>query len=272
MAQMVAEEMGLPIEAVTIATGDTDTAPYADMSTGSRTAYSLGMAVVEACRDAKAQLIRRAAKHLDRDEREIEYSNGRFRVKGDPDKSVTLAKVARSSLFSPGEGPVVGRGSVGMPPFAPMIAVHAAEVDVDRETGKVKVLSYIAAQDVGKAINPMLVEGQIQGAVAQGIGWALMEDYIFDKGVMQNTTLLDYRMPTAADVPAVETVLVEVGSDRRSLRDEGCRRASDDTGHGRHCECHSQRNRRENQGSADDARSGPEITQGTVGAILILHE
>jgi len=107
----------------------------------------------------------------------------------------------------------MGRGSVGMPPFAPMIAVHAAEVEVDRETGKVKVLSYIAAQDVGKAINPMVVEGQIQGAVAQGIGWALMEDYIFDKGVMQNSTLLDYRMPTAADVPGVETVLVEVGSD-----------------------------------------------------------
>jgi CO/xanthine dehydrogenase Mo-binding subunit len=213
MAQMVAEEMGLPIEAVTIATGDTDAAPYADMSTGSRTAYSLGMAVVEACRDAKAQLIRAAAKHLERDEKEIEYSNGCFRVKADPDKSVTLPKVARSSLFSPGEGPIVGRGSVGMPPFAPMIAVHAAEVDVDRETGKVKVLSYIAAQDVGRAINPMVVEGQIQGAVAQGIGWALMEDYIFDKGVMQNTSLLDYRMPTAADIPAVETVLVEVGSD-----------------------------------------------------------
>jgi CO/xanthine dehydrogenase Mo-binding subunit len=212
MAQMVAEEMGLPIEAVTVATGDSDTAPYADMSTGSRTAYSLGMAVVEACRDAKAQLIRRAARHLDRDEEEIEYSSGHFSVKGNPDHSVTLAKVARSSLFSPGEGPIVGRGSVGIPAYAPMIAVHAAEVDVDRETGKVKVLSYIAAQDVGKAINPMLVEGQIQGAVAQGIGWALMEDYIFDKGVMQNTTLLDYRMPTAADVPEVETVLVEVGS------------------------------------------------------------
>jgi len=212
MVQLVAEEMGLPIETVAIATGDSDTAPYADMSTGSRTAYSLGTAVVEACRDAKAQLIGRAAKILEKDEGEIEYSRGVFRVRGNPDKSITLAKVARSSLFSPGEGPVIGRGSVGMPPFAPMIAVHAAEVDVDKETGKIKFLSYVAAQDVGKAINPAIVEGQIQGAVAQGIGWALMEDYIFDKGVMQNTSLLDYRMPTAADVPPVETVLVEVGS------------------------------------------------------------
>ena len=212
VAQMVAEEMDLPLEAVTVANADTDTAPYADMSTGSRATYSLGTAVVEACRDAKAQLIRRAAQLLDKDEGEMEYSNGLFRVKGNPDHSVTLAKVARSSLFSQGEGPIVGRGSVGMPPYAPMIAVHAAEVEVDRETGKVKVLSYIAAQDVGKAINPTLVEGQIQGAVAQGIGWALMENYIFDRGVMQNTTLLDYRMPTAADVPLIDTVLVEVGS------------------------------------------------------------
>jgi xanthine dehydrogenase molybdenum-binding subunit len=212
VAQMVAEEMGLPLDAVTVANADTDTAPYADMSTGSRATYSLGTAVVEACRDARAQLIRRAAQLLDKDEGEMEYSNGLFRVKGNPDHSVTLAKVARSSLFSQGEGPIVGRGSVGMPPYAPMIAVHAAEVEVDRETGKVKVLSYIAAQDVGKAINPTLVEGQIQGAVAQGIGWALMENYIFDRGVMQNTTLLDYRMPTAADVPLIETVLVEVGS------------------------------------------------------------
>lgn len=212
VAQMVAEEMGLPIEAVTVAVGDTDTAPYADMSTGSRTVYSLGTAVIQACHDAKAQLIRKAAELLDKDEKEIEHSNGLFSVKGNPDQSVTLAKVAHSSLFSRGEGPIIGRGSVGMPPFAPMIAVHAAEVDVDRETGKVKILSYIAAQDVGKAINPTLVEGQIQGAVAQGIGWALMENYIFDRGVMQNTTLLDYRMPTAADLPLIETLLVEVGS------------------------------------------------------------
>ena len=93
------------------------------------------------------------------------------------------------------------------------MAVHAVDVEVNKETGKVKVLSYAVAQDVGLAVNPLSIEGQIQGAVTRGIGWALMEGYIFDKGVVQNTTLLDYRMPTATDVPMIDTLLVEIGSD-----------------------------------------------------------
>ena len=94
----------------------------------------------------------------------------------------------------------------------PMFVVHVADVGVDRETGKVTILSYVAAQDVGLAVNPTLVEGQIQGAVSQGIGWALTENYVFQEGVMQNATLLDYRIPTAVDLPFVETILVEVSS------------------------------------------------------------
>jgi len=88
------------------------------------------------------------------------------------------------------------------------------DVEVDDETGKVRIISYAVAQDVGRAINPLSIEGQIQGAVTQGIGWALMEDYIFEKGVVQNTTLLDYRMPTATDVPMIDVMLVEVPSPR----------------------------------------------------------
>ena len=108
----------------------------------------------------------------------------------------------------------MGRGSLnGLPP-APTLSVHAADVEVDDETGKVRIKAYAAAQDVGLAINPLSVEGQIQGAVTQGIGWALMENYIFEKGMMQNTTLLDYRMPTATDVPMIEVLIVEVGSSR----------------------------------------------------------
>jgi CO/xanthine dehydrogenase Mo-binding subunit len=96
----------------------------------------------------------------------------------------------------------------------PTLSVHAADVEVDEETGKVKILSYAVAQDVGKAINPLSIEGQIQGAVTQGIGWALMEGYIFDKGVVQNTTFLDYRIPTATDVPMIDALIVEVPSAR----------------------------------------------------------
>jgi CO/xanthine dehydrogenase Mo-binding subunit len=101
---------------------------------------------------------------------------------------------------------------VGVHPTAPIFVVQMADVEVDKETGKVKILSYAAAQDVGFAINPSLIEGQIQGAVAQGIGRTLMEEYVFQNGIMQNPNLLDYRIPTAADLPFIDTMLIEVGS------------------------------------------------------------
>jgi CO/xanthine dehydrogenase Mo-binding subunit len=91
--------------------------------------------------------------------------------------------------------------------------VEAADVEVDRETGKVKVLSYSVAQDTGLAINPTMVEGQLQGGVVQGIGWALSEDYQWQEGLMKNATFLDYRMPTAADVPYINSMLVEMSSE-----------------------------------------------------------
>jgi len=212
LAQIVAEEFSIPFEKVTVVTGDTETAPYSDLAVGSRTTYQMGIAVYRACQDAKAQLARRASLTLGVESTEIEFAQGRFQVKGKPEKSVSLADLASNSISMRGEGPITGRGSVGVPPFAPMFAVHVADIEVDKETGKVKILSYAAAQDVGLAINPTLVEGQIQGAISQGIGWALMENYVFDRGVLQNTTLLDYRMPTAVDVPFMEILLVEVGS------------------------------------------------------------
>ncbi|MBI3930583.1 MAG: xanthine dehydrogenase family protein molybdopterin-binding subunit, partial [Chloroflexi bacterium] len=141
-----------------------------------------------------------------------EFTQGCVRIKGMPEKFVSLADLARQSIGSSGDGPITGRGSVRVAQPAPMFAVQATDVEVDRETGKVKILSYVAAQDVGLAVNPTLVEGQMQGAITQGIGWALMENYIFQKGVMQNATFLDYRLPTAVDLPFMATILVEVGS------------------------------------------------------------
>ncbi len=212
IAQIVAEEFGIPMEAVSIVVGDTDTAPWSSPSVGSQTIYSLSHAVYRACQDAKDQLRRLASPRLGAAASEIEFANGQAIVKGDTQKSIPLAALGRSSLGFRGEGPIVGRGSIaGLPP-APSVAVHAVDVEVDKETGKVKVLSYAVAQDVGLAINPMSIEGQIQGAVTQGIGWALMEGYVFDRGKVQNTTFLDYRMPTATDVPMIDTMLVEVGS------------------------------------------------------------
>jgi CO/xanthine dehydrogenase Mo-binding subunit len=212
VAQIVAEEFGVPMESVSIVVGDTDTAPWSNPSVGSQTVYSLSHAVHRACQDAKEQLLRLASPRLGIAASEIEFANGQAIAKGNPEKSIPLAALGRSSLGFRGEGPVLGRGAISSLPAAPSVAVHAVDIEIDKETGKAKVLSYAVAQDVGLAINPMSVEGQIQGAVTQGIGWALMEGYIFDKGKVQNTTFLDYRLPTATDVPMIDTMLVEVGS------------------------------------------------------------
>jgi xanthine dehydrogenase molybdenum-binding subunit len=214
IAQIVAEELGLPIDKVMVVIGDTETAPWATMSVGSLTVYSLSTAVYRACQDVKAQMGSLAAKRLGVDPAQIEFFGGLFQVKGNAEKSISFTELARSTAVFFGKGPVLGRGALdGLPP-APTLSVHAADVEVDDETGKVRIKDYVAAQDVGLAINPLSIEGQIQGAVVQGIGWALMENYIFEKGVLQNTTFLDYRMPTATDLPMIEVLIVEVGSSR----------------------------------------------------------
>jgi xanthine dehydrogenase molybdenum-binding subunit len=214
VAQIVAEELGLPLEKVNVVIGDTETAPWATMSVGSLTVYSLSTAVYRACQDVKTQMGALAAKRLGVASDQIEYTEGLFQVKGDNGKAVSFTDLARSTAVFFGRGPVIGRGALdGLPP-APTLSVHAVDVEVDDETGKVRIKAYAVAQDVGLAINPLSIEGQIQGAVVQGIGWALMEKYIFEKGVMQNTTFLDYRMPTATDVPTIEVLIVEVGSAR----------------------------------------------------------
>ena len=210
LAQIVAEELGIPFENVSVVTGDTETAPFSTPSVGSMITRSLAPPVCQACRDVKEQLCLRAAPQLGAEPKDVEFVHGRVQVKGMPEKYISLADLARGIAHFPGKSPITGQGSSeGFQP-SPVFAVEVADVEVDKETGKVKVLSYTAAQDVGLAINPTLVEGQMQGAVAQGIGWALSENYILQKGVMQNATLLDYRVPTAADVPFVDTLLVEV--------------------------------------------------------------
>jgi CO/xanthine dehydrogenase Mo-binding subunit len=213
LAQIVAEELGIPFENVSVVTGDTETAPYSVFSVGSMITRSLAPPVCQACQDVKDQLCRKGAKQLKVRQKDVEYTHGRVQVKGMPGKYVSLAELARGIAHFPGESPITGRGSSKGFLQSPVFTVEVADVEVDKETGKVKVLSYVAAQDVGLAINPKLVEGQIQGAVVQGIGWALFENSIFHKGVMQNATFLDYRMPTAADVPSVDTLLVEVSFD-----------------------------------------------------------
>ena len=176
IAQTAAEELGLPLNKVKVVIGDTETAPWATMSVGSLTVYSLSTAVVRACQDIKTQLGILAAKRLGVEPSEIKFAAGLFQVKGNAGKSISFTELARSTAVIFGPGPVLGRGAVNRLPPAPTLSVQAADVEVDQETGKVRILAYAVAQDVGLAINPLSVEGQIQGAVTQGIGWALMEN------------------------------------------------------------------------------------------------
>lgn len=209
MVQIAAEEFGLEPAEVSVTMADTETVGYTDVTGGSRITYMMGAAVHRACQDALRQLRERAAAKLGVAPEDLEFRDRHFRARARPEKSISVKELAAESLVG-GEGPIVGKGSASRLQPAPAYAAHVAEVEVDRETGKVRVAKYTAFQDAGCAVNPPQVEGQIQGGVAQGIGWALTEGYLFGKGVLKNATLLDYRMPTALDVPMIDAVIVEV--------------------------------------------------------------
>ncbi|MFQ5860699.1 MAG: xanthine dehydrogenase family protein molybdopterin-binding subunit, partial [Dehalococcoidia bacterium] len=211
MRQMVAEELQLPIEHVTARVVDTNSAPYTDLSAGSRTTYTMSVATYEAAHDALRQMKRHAAHQMKVSPEEVEYADGRFWVRENPEQTIDWLEVARLSVRR-NEGPVCGYGTVTRLPSAPAFAAHVADVEVDPETGRTRVVKYTSFQDVGKAINPQQVEGQIQGGATQGIGWALFEYYHYDKGVLKNASLLDYRTPTSLDLPMLDTVIVEVPS------------------------------------------------------------
>ena len=211
MAQVAAEEFGLSIGDVHIATGDTKSVGYSDAAAGSRVGRTMAAAVSEACRDALAQLTKRAAEKLQCTVADVAYAAGVFRSGGRnaPAKgaSISLADLMRATLT---DGAIVGRGVSTKLPYGVEIGAQVADVEVDPETGQVTVLRYTAFQDVGRALNPTAVEGQIEGSVVQGLGWAQTEgfDYAAD-GRLRNASLLDYRMPTALDVPPIECVLIE---------------------------------------------------------------
>jgi len=208
-AQIVAEELDISLEEVRVVTADTDTAGYTDGSTGSRLAHDMGTAVNYACQNLLAELKQRAAACLEAPAEMVQYGEKRFSVRGLPDRSVSLADLALASLK--GGSVIVAHGQVTQLQMAPATAGHVVDVEADPETGKVKLLRYTSFQDVGFALNPSMVEGQMQGGATQGIGWALSEEYIYDNnGAMKNATLLDYRMPTALDVPPLDCEIIEV--------------------------------------------------------------
>jgi xanthine dehydrogenase molybdenum-binding subunit len=209
MAMITAEVLGLPVTDVRPVVADTDSIGHTDVTGGSRVTFATGTAVYEAAQDALRQLKERAAKAMEKKPEEIEFVDGTFRATGNGVPPMNLKQLA-SKLARTG-GPVSGRASVNARGVGPGFATTCVDVEVDPDTGKVQVLRCTIAQDAGKAIHPSYVEGQMQGGTAQGIGWGLNEEYFYDdKGILRNTGLLDYRMPTCLDLPLIETIIVEV--------------------------------------------------------------
>jgi CO/xanthine dehydrogenase Mo-binding subunit len=206
-----AEVLGIDVNEVHPKVGDTDEIGYTAVSGGSRTTYATGIAAIEAAQDVIGQMKGRAALLLEASDDDIEFADGNFTSKSNPGSSLTFKEVAEK-LRETG-GFVIGQASVDPTGAGGAFAVHMADVEVDPETGKTEVLRYTAIQDAGKAVHPSYVEGQMQGGVAQGVGYAINEEYYYDEqGQLMNHSLLDYRMPTALDVPMIDTVIVEVAN------------------------------------------------------------
>ncbi len=215
MALITAELLGVTPDKVRVTTADTSQAPYAGMSGGSKITYTVGSAVRLAAEDARRQILSIAAKHLEARVEDLEIADGQVRVKGSPAVVLPLAEIASMSMrFGALYPPVFGVGSTVVTRQSPGFAGHLVRVRVDRETGAVTLLDYVVAQDVGFAINPAAVEGQMIGGVAQGIGWGLLEQVVYDDaGGLLTGTLADYAVPKAPSVPRVDTVIVQVPSD-----------------------------------------------------------
>ena len=211
VSMQLAEVLGIAAEDVRPVVGDTDSVGYTSLTGGSSVAFKTGWACYEAAMDIKRQLIERAARIWDVDSSLVEYSDGIVSHTSDPELKFTFKEMAARLI--PTGGPITGRGNVSPTGVGGCFATHIVDVEVDPETGKIDILRYTAVQDVGKAVHPSYVEGQIQGGAVQGIGWALNEEYVFDgNGSMENPTFLDYRMPTSLDLPMIDTVLVEVAN------------------------------------------------------------
>ena len=211
IAMQAAEVLGIPAEDIRPSVVDTDSIGYTAVTGGSRTTFATGWAAYEAAQDVKAQMIERAASIWDVEVDSVEMDGGVISSKSDPELSMTFADLA-GQLGSSGGG-ISGTASVSPTGVGGSFAGNIVDVEVDPETGKTDVTRFTAFQDVGKAIHPSYVEGQMQGGSVQGIGWALNEEYYMNAdGGMDNTSLLDYRMPTSLDLPMIDTVIVEVAN------------------------------------------------------------
>jgi CO/xanthine dehydrogenase Mo-binding subunit len=211
-AAIAAEAFGLSPDQVRVVSADTMTGPYSGASGGSKVTYTVGKAVLRAAEAAREKLLVAASQELEIAPDDLEVVDGVVRAVGAPDRSITVEEIARKTLrFGGRYEPIEGHGGSAQTMGAPSSAAHLAHVRVDRETGEVELLGYAIAQDVGRALNPALVEGQMRGGVAQGIGWALYEELVHDEsGQLLTGSFMDYAIPVAQHVPEIDTLIVEV--------------------------------------------------------------
>jgi CO/xanthine dehydrogenase Mo-binding subunit len=210
-AMIAAEAFGVDSERVRVVQADTASAPYAGTSGGSKVTYTVGRAVERAASEARERLLEVAANELEIAPEDLEIVDGTVQPHGVPARAISIEELASKILtFGSPHPPVEGHGRVSLS-RAPQSAAHLSHVRVDPDTGAVTVLGHVIAQDVGRALNPALVEGQMCGGTAQGLGWALLEEISHDgHGQLTTGTFVDYALPTAAFTPWIDTEIVEV--------------------------------------------------------------
>ncbi|MCP4423868.1 MAG: xanthine dehydrogenase family protein molybdopterin-binding subunit, partial [Chloroflexi bacterium] len=222
LAQIVAETLGARLEDITVINSDTDVKPWDVGVHASRTTFIAGNAAYLAAVDARNQIFETAASMLNTPPDQLIAQDGKISVRGNSDHAITLARAARKRHFREGGQVVLGEGWYDPPTklvdkdtYKGNISAtygfgsQMAEVEVDTETGQVKVLRLACANDVGRAINPMAVEGQIEGGAQMGLGYALTEEVLVRNGRVLNPDFLDYRLFTSADMPDIETIIIE---------------------------------------------------------------
>ena len=212
LSLVAAEELGIPYDQVKAVVADTASLGYNDMTDGSRGTFSSSMATISAARNAIQVLRARAAEMWDIPLDEVIWEKGLAIAKGDKHGNLaplSLKEIAAAAATT--GGPIAGHSELVADGAGVSFATHICDIEVDRETGATKVLRYTVIQDAGKAVHPTYVEGQYQGGAAQGIGWALNEEYIYGKdGRLQNAGFLDYRIPVCSDLPMIDTQILEI--------------------------------------------------------------
>ena len=226
-AQICADVLGIPLDHVTVIGGDTATVPFGIGTFASRSGVTAGNSIVDAARQIRTKVLAAAGALLEASPEDLEIEDGRVFVRGAPQSAVDFARIVQAAI------PTFAKPGVVTPDFdatayhhVPTVtfasAVHAAVVDVDRDTGAVKLVRYVVVHDCGKVLNPIIVDGQVHGGVAQGVGGALFEDMAYDaEGQLLAGSLMDYAVPVASDLPSIETVHLEYPSPRNPLGMKG---------------------------------------------------